>query len=444
MRRSVSGPDGRRRSRRLRGFRALRERDFRLYFFGQLCTQMAIWTQRVAQAWLVLELTGSAVALGSVVAMQFLPLLTLSVVSGAVADRLPKRRVLVAAYSASFLVSLAFGLLTLTGRIEVWHVYVLVLLFGIASTLERPAVQALVGLLTSKEDLQSALGLDMTLFGGARIVSTTVAGLVIAAWGVGWCFVVAAIAFLPLIVNLLRIRLPREPEAAQFNVRGVGDDLREGLDYVRRAPALVFPLVSLTFIGLFGYNLSVIFPLLAHDTLAVGAIGFGAMQSAMGIGGLLGALGAAAAKSPTPKTIVISGLGFGSLLVLLGLSSVFLATLLILVLLGAFSIVYMTSSNAFLQSRTHPAYRGRVMSIWVLLMSGITPLGASVTGVLAEIWGVRLVVGVEGALCVLGALAGFGYFRINRASVTAQTIVAPRSARGRALVPDPLIPGSVP
>jgi MFS family permease len=386
-------------------WRALRDNNFRLYFAGQLCAQIGTWTQRVAQAWLVLELTGSAAALGSVVALQFVPLLVLSVFAGAVADRLPKQRVLIASYAAEFTVSLTIAVLALSGRIEVLHVYALAFVFGLANAFERPALQALIGLIVRREDLQSALGLDMTLFGGARIVSTTVAGLVIATSGIGWCFLIAALAFLPMIASLTRIRVRSGSAKPSVVMLSVGADLVAGLSYVRSAPALVFPMVSLTFLGLFGYNLSVTLPLLAHDALAVGSVGFGAMQSAMGVGGLLGAVAVASSRSPTPRTLVLAGLGFGGLLIAVSTSSSLALTLVLLVCVGASSIVYLTNSNAFLQWRTVSEFRGRVMGLYVLLVTGVTPIGAWITGAFAETWGIRPVLGLEGAACVLGALA---------------------------------------
>lgn len=417
----VDAEGGRIASGRADPWRALRDRDFRLYFSGQLSAQIGTWTQRVAQAWLVLELTGSASALGSVVALQFVPLLALSVFAGAVADRLPKQRVLIAAYAAEFATSLTIAVLTLSGRIEVWHIYALAFVFGLANAFERPALQALIGLIVRREDLQSALGLDMTLFGGARIISTTVAGLVIATSGMGWCFLLAALAFLPMIASLTRIRVRSEPATRSVVTLSMGADLIAGLSYVRNAPALIFPMVSLMFLGLFGYNLSVTLPLLAHDALAVGSVGFGAMQSAMGVGGLLGAVAVASSRSPKPRTLVLAGLGFGGLLVAVSNSSSFVLTLILLVCVGAASIVYLTNSNAFLQGRTVPAFRGRVMGLYVLLVAGVTPIGAGMTGALADVWGIRPVLGVEGALCVLGALAGLGYYWTNRAVITTVT-----------------------
>lgn len=378
---------------------------------------MAVWTQRVAQAWLVLVLTGSPAVLGSVVALQFTPLLLLSFVSGSIADRLPKRRVLLVVYVTLLAVSALLAGLTLSGRVEIWHVYVLALAFGIATAFERPTVQALVGLLVAPRHLQSALGLDMSLFGIGRIVSTTVAGIVIALWGIGWCFLIAGLAFMPMIVALTRIRYVREPKPIPLVLSELHLDIVKGLAYVARAPALVFPLVILSFIGLFGYNLSVTLPLLAYDALAVGPVGFGEMQSAMGIGGLVGAVAVASGTAPAPRTLVLAGLAFGALLMAVSWSALFPLTLALLVAMGCTSVVFLTSSNAFLQSRTAPAFRGRVMGLYVLLFSGVTPIGATFTGALAEVWGVRAVLSLEGGLCVVGALVGLAYFTAHRAVV---------------------------
>jgi len=408
---------------RMRG--ALREPGFRLYFIGQSCTQMATWTQRVAQAWLVLELTGSPAALGSVVALQFVPSLLLTAFAGTIADRLSKRRVLLVSYIGELAVSLTIALLTISGQVQIWQIYSLALLFGLANTFERPALQALLGLIVRKEDLQSALGLDMTLFAGARIMATPVAGLVITTWGAGWCFLLAGLAFVPMIVLLTRITAADEPAPRPLAPRAVGSDLVAGLSYVRAAPGLMFPLVSLSFVGLFGYNLSVVLPTLAHDALAVGAVGFGAMQSAMGIGGLLGAMAVAASRSPTPETLVLAGLAFGAILVMVASSALVVVTLVLLVGLGAVSIVYLSNSSAFLQARTAPAFRGRVMSLYVLLVTGVTPIGASLTGAFAETWGIRPVLALEGALCMVGAIAGLTYYRGNRAVMTMTALPPP-------------------
>lgn len=406
------------RTRRIgRSLRALSDPGFRLYFVGQLGTQIAVWTQRVAQAWLVLVISDSPAVLGSVIALQFAPLLLLSFVSGSVADRLPKKLLLRVVYIALFAISALFAVLTLAGWIELWHIYVLALLFGLATAFERPAVQALLGLLVRPADLQSALGLDMSLFGTARIVSTTFAGIVIAVWGTGWCFLIAALAFLPMLIMLARISEVREPPRRPFAVRELGRDMLDGLSYVGRAPALIFPLLILAFIGLFGYNLSVVLPLLAKELLATGPAGFGLMQSAMGIGGLVGAISIASGTSPAPRTVVVSALLFGVLLTAVGASTSFLLTTALLVGMGLTSIVFLISSNTFLQARTDPLFRGRVMGLYVLLFSGVTPIGATFTGALAESWGIGRVVVLEGALCVTGALVGLVYYGLNRALV---------------------------
>ena len=399
---------------RFPALRALRDDDFRLYFLGQLGTQMAVWTQRVAQAWLVLVLSDSPAALGSVIALQFAPLLLLSFLSGSIADRLPKLRVLRVVYVTLFAVSFVFAFLTLTGSIQLWHVYVLVVVFGFATAFERPTVQALLGLLVHPDDLQSALGLDMSLFGTARIVSTTFAGIVIAVWGTGWCFLIAALAFLPMLISLARIRFVREPPRRPFVARELGSDVLDGLAYVARAPGLVFPLLILSFIGMFGYNLSVTLPLLAHDVLRVGSVGFGLMQSAMGVGGLIAAFVVATGTSASPRTIVASSLAFGILLAAVGASTLFPLTLTLLTAMGFTSIVFLTASNSFLQSRTGPPFRGRVIGLYVLLFSGVTPIGATFTGAVAEVMGIGWVVVLEGSFCAIGAVAGLAYYLTRR------------------------------
>src|SRR5215472_9868901 len=249
-----------------RTLRALANSNYRLYFFGQIVSQTGGWLQRIAQAWLVLDLTGSPAALG------------------------------------------------LSGHVELWQVYFLAFILGTISAFEMPTRQAFLSELVPRDELQSAISLNSSVFNGARIIGPGIGGVIIAAWGVGWCFGLNALSFVASLISLAMLETSRL-HAVRRPPRGpLWTQLADGLRYAARTPALAFPLLLLAFIGTFGYNMGVVFPLLARYALNLDAVGFGSLNTAMGVGSLIGALGVAARLSPTANALLISAGAFSVLL----------------------------------------------------------------------------------------------------------------------------------
>jgi MFS family permease len=391
--------------------RALANPNFRLYFAGQLVSQSGAWMQRTAQAWLVLDLTGSPLALGLVTALQFGPILLLSLVSGVVADRLPKRGFLIAVQTALMLQSLAVAALVLTGAIQLWHVYLLALWQGLATAFDGPTRQSFVGEMVGREDLSTAVALNSTVLSMARIIGPAIAGVMIAVWGLGWCFLANGISFVAVLVALALMRTDQLHPFRRARAASVWTQLADGVRYSARSPQLALPLLVLVFVGTFGYNFGVTIPLLARFGLDQGSIGFGAMNAAMGVGSLVGALAAASRPAPSHRLVILAATGFGCLLLGTALAPWYWLTLVLLLVLGAVSVTYSATTNSTLQLNSEEEYRGRVLSIYTLLAMGSTPIGAAITGALADAWGIRATLSLEAAVCVLGAVVGALYLR---------------------------------
>jgi MFS family permease len=340
-------------------FRALQLPNYRRYWLGQLASQSGTWMQSLAQAWLVLRLTDSPLALGTVVTMQFSPILLFSLFGGVLADHLPKRRLLIGAQVVMLVQAALLAVLTWTGLVQLWHIYVLAAVLGTATALERPTRQAFVHDLVGGEDLANAVALNSAQFNLSRIFGPAVAGVLITIVGEAGCFSLNALSYLFVIIALLRIDV--EGHAAPDRQRGrVLSQIGQGLRYSLTTPdtALVFMVIGV--IGTFGYNFTVILPLIARYVLEIGAIGFGGMTTAMGIGSLGAALGIAYLGKASRRTLLIGAGGFSLLLAAVGLSPWLPLTLGLLAVLGLCSITFSTTANTRLQLVAPPEMRGRV------------------------------------------------------------------------------------
>jgi MFS family permease len=392
-----------------RGLRALHNPNYRIYFFGQLVSQIGAWLQRIGQSWLVLDLTGSPAALGIVTAMQFLPIMLLSLVAGVIADRFPKRRLVFVIQAVATAQAALLAALTLSGQIQLWQVYALAVVLGVVSAFDMPTRQSFVGELVGREDLQSAISLNSSVFNGARIIGPGVGGVIIAIWGVGWCFALNAVSFLAVLVSLLLLRSDRFFLLKRPARAPLWKQLGDGIRYAFGKPQLTFPLLLLAVIGTFGYNFGVSLPLLARYTLDVGSVGFGVLNAAMGLGSVIGALTLAARVTPSPRGLLVAGGSFALLLLAVALVPWYVAELGVLVLLGIASITYSASTNTTLQLNSREEYRGRVLSLYTLLFAGSTPIGGAATGWMAAQWGIRVALSVEAGACLVAVLVGALY-----------------------------------
>jgi MFS family permease len=383
-------------------FSSLRIRNYRYYFAGQVVSNTGTWMQRIAQDWLVLSLTGSPFAVGVTTAMQFLPMLLLGLFGGVLADRMPKRRLLIATQGAMGLLAAGLAALTVTGTVTAGYVYVFALLLGVVTVVDNPTRQAFVSEMVPPKDLANAVSLNAANFQTARLVGPAVAGLLIAAVGSGWAFAVNALSFAAVIGGLLAMRESElRPTAPIARRKG---QLREGLTYVRERPELLWPMVLAAFIGTFGFNFPTLLSGFAYDTFKVGAGEYGLLNTAMAVGSLTGALLAARRGAPRLRRLVGAAIAFGALEVLAAFAPGYWTFAALLTLIGVFGLTFNTSVNSALQLATDPAMRGRVMGLLVLVFTGGTPIGAPLVGWVTDLYGPR--VGLLACGLVSAAAAG--------------------------------------
>jgi MFS family permease len=398
-------------------FAALSVRNFRLFWFGQLISLSGTWMQSIGQVWLVLNLTQSPLAVGTVTTLQFLPITLFVLFGGVLADRVPKRRFLVITQTAAMLQALILGVLVTTGAVHLWHVYLLALALGVNTAFDNPARQAFVPEMVGKELVANAVPLNSTLFNAARIIGPAIGGVTIALFGVDGTFYLNSASFLPVIVALLMMR-PSEFFPVERGSGRMFTQLREGIDFAFRTPAVLLILILMAAVGTFGYNFSTALPLLARFVLHTGSVGFGAMTAVLGVGSLLAALSIAYTRHAGERQILIGGAVFSLLLIAVGVSRWYPLTLFLLMLMGVSGIVFTASANTRLQLLSPGHLRGRVMSLYVLLFMGTTPVGAFLLGNVADRIGVQKAIVLFGALSAFGVALGFLY-RLNHRSAAA-------------------------
>jgi MFS family permease len=407
-------------------FRSLRSYNYRLFFFGQMISVTGTWMQTIAQAWLVLDITRSPLALGTVTMLQFLPVSLLVLFGGVLADKMPKRRLLVLTQTAAMAQAFALAFLTWSDLIALWQIYVLAAMLGLTTAIDNPARQAFVVDMVDRDDVVNAVALNSSLFNTARLVGPALGGVVIAVAGVGTAFFINGVSFVAVIIGLLLMKSSLLHAAPRGGDGPVLEQLAEGLRYSLRTPAILFILILMAAIGTFGYNFTVVLPLLAKNVLHVGSIGFGAMTSATGVGSLVAALALATMGKASRQTLVVGAVAYAILLATVAASQWYGLTLVLLVALGAAGIAFTTTANSSLQLTAPGHLRGRVMSLYMLLFLGSTPIGGELTGVMAEHIGVQLTVGIEAAICAVGIAAGVAYLAAQHAAGPSHAVVSAR------------------
>ncbi len=385
-------------------FAALAVPNYRTYIGGQAISLIGTWMQMAAQAWLVLTISHSAGALGVIVALQTLPVLLLGPYGGVVADRVDKRRMMIALQSAMGLQAAALAVLTLRGGVQLWEIGLLALLLGLNNAFENPARQAFMLEMVGPRVLRNAVSLNSVLVNVARTIGPAVAGLLIASAGEGWCFALNALSFVAVIASLLRLDTTQiTPSTPSGREPG---QLREGLRYVRDTPELAVPLVMMALVGALAYEFQVTLPVMAERALHAGASGYGFMTAAMGVGAVLGGLFVAARGRTGVPMLVAASVAFGVLLAFAAWAPSLGLELLALALAGGASIAFMSSGNSTLQLGAAPGMRGRVMSLWFVAFQGSTPIGGPIVGWVIEAAGARAGLGLGAVTCLLAALLG--------------------------------------
>jgi len=397
-------------------FRALRVRNYRLYASGQVVSITGTWMARVTQDWLVYHILthDSSVALGAVTALQFAPALMFGLYGGMLADRYPKRRVLVITQTLMALLSLATALLVVTHTAELWSICLLALLFGVVSAMDMPVRQAFVVEMVGRDTLQNAVSLNSATFNTARLIGPAVAGLIIESAGTAPSFFVNAVSYVAVIGGLLAMRTADlQPAPRVARARG---QLREGIDYVRQRPELLLPIVLVGFVATFGLNFQITNALMARGVFHRGAGTYGILSTAQAAGSLVGALLAAhRRRRPRARLLVGAAIVFGVLETASGFVGSYLLFMLMLIPIGASAITLATSCNTTLQLSAEPAMQGRAMSLYITVFTGGAPFGSLLVGWVGGAVGPRWSLIFGGLISVATAvIAGLVYMRARR------------------------------
>ena len=393
-----------------RGLAAFAHRDYRIFWFAQLGSLTGTWMQSLAQSWLILTMTNSPFQLGLVNVCQFGPTLLLGLPAGVVADRVPKRTLLLCTQAVACAVTALLALSVATGRVQLWHIYAAALGLGVANALDMPTRQAFVADIVGRPDLMNAVALNSALFNTTRVVGPAIAGILLAQVGAAVCFVVNAVSYLPVLLGLLAMRTTGAPapEAAADRASPVAR-LWQGFTYVRATPAVLLPIMLVGVIATFGMNFNVWVPLLAQRSFGIGAEGFGLLMSTLGVGSLAGALLLAfRGRQPSRRWMLLTGIAFGGFEVALALGAVFgvpvAAAMALLAACGFAMSTAMALANTTVQRTTPDALRGRVMSIYMTVFAGTAPVGALLAGLTAATFGTPTSVALGGGVTALAAI----------------------------------------
>ena len=397
------------------GLIALANRDFRVYYAGNLVAQVGSWMQSVSQSWLVLQLTNSPFLLGLTATLQSGPILLLAVFTGVLADRLTKRNILIATQAVQGALALALGVLVWSGQVRFGHIAVMAVIWGITSALDQPARQSFIMELVGRAHVVSAVGMNSASFNTARIVGPAVAGVLIARVGLFAGFLLNALAFAVSIAALTRV--PARGPSPRTSTTILEETL-EGLTYAGRTPAVRFLLSLQVVVSFCVFNFSVYVPLLARNVLGLGSEGFGLLMAALGVGAVTAglSLGAFGTRRPAPNFIALAAAAACAGLVGLAVTRTVWPAVILLAAVGCAGTLAMAGCNTSLQLIAPDAMRGRMMSLYTLLSSGVFPIGAFVVGALSQSWGVSIAFAVNGlvGLAALGVSVWLTPSRVRR------------------------------
>ncbi|MCJ7778280.1 MAG: MFS transporter [Sedimentisphaerales bacterium] len=403
--------------------RALRHKNYQLFFGGQLISLIGTWMQSVAQSWLVYKLTGSAVMLGFVGFSGQIPVFLLASIGGAFADRHRRHRILIVTQTTAMLLAFVLAALTLTNRVQVWHVFVIASLLGVTNALDMPTRQAFVVDMVGRDDIVNAIALNSSIVNGARIIGPAIAGVLITTIGEGWCFFANAVSYIAVIVGLLLMRIKVHRRVPQPG--STFASIVEGFKYAWHTKPVRALLLLLGLVSLIGVPYAVLMPIFADRILGHGARGLGILMGASGVGALVGALSLASRQDTRGlvRWTAFSAASFGASLILFSLSRSFWLSVVLLLPVGFSMIVQMASSNTLIQAMVPDKLRGRVMAVYSMMFMGMATFGALLAGAVAQRLGAPTTVAIGGAVCLVGAAV----FRLHLPALrqkTRQVIIA--------------------
>ncbi len=409
-----------------RSLAALEVRNYRLYLSSQMVATTGLWMQRIAQDWLVLELTGSVAAVGITVALQFLPVLLFGLWGGVLADRYPKRAILMITQSTAALMAITLGTLALTGTIQVWHVYVVAAALGFVTVVDNPTRQVFVSELVGQAHIRNAVSLNSSVFQLGALVGPAASGALISAVGQGWSFLLNAASCL-LVVTMLAIIRPTG--SAALTPRGGKGQLRDGLRYIRRTSEVSWSIVLAATIGLFGLNMPVILAAFADDVFTAGVGGYSLYNSLTAVGALTGAiLSAHRHGSPRLRMLTMTLVLLGGMLMVASLAPSVWVFGLLLVAIGFCTLQFLTGANSLVQTTSSPTVRGRVMSVYLMVLLGGQAIGGPAVGWMVDHVGARESMLACGAMVALVATAA-GLAMARRSHLTLELTVRPGTGR---------------
>jgi MFS family permease len=380
-------------------FSALSNREFRLFWFGQIISLSGTWMQSVAQGWLVYSLTKSPFYLGLVAAAASLPILLFSLIGGVIADRFPKRNLLLLTQALSIIPALALGTLTGLGMITVWHVAVLAAFLGTINAFDIPTRQSFLFEMVGRESLVNAIALNSAAFNGARIIGPTIAGVLIAYLGIPACFFLNALSFIAVIVALSMMKIKGERRTKS---EGMITDVMKGIGFMKSSGEITSVIILVAIFSLVGLPYISLLPVFAGDVFHAGAKGLGFLMAASGVGALTAALAIAAKGNirNTMKFMAIAGLIFSSALLIFSLSRTFWLSLAVITVGGWGMMSYLAAANSHIQLSVPDELRGRVMSVYSLVFLGMVPIGNSIMGLVADVIGTTNAVTIAGMICI--------------------------------------------
>ncbi len=383
--------------------RALRHRNFQLFFTGQLISLIGTWMQTVAESWLVYRLTGSSLLLGSVAFASQIPVFLFAPIGGTVADRYNRHRLVIATQSCAMVLAGIYAWLTLTNRITVTEIFILAALLGVVNAFDIPARQAFIMDMVGREDLMNAIALNSSMFNGARVIGPAVAGILVAKIGEGWCFAVNSISYIAVITGLLLMKVPRleQPRSRKSAL----ETMLEGFRFVKETGPIKTLLLLLGLVSFVGMPYAVLMPIFADQILHGGARGLGLLMGSTGVGALIGALTLAAKQGlrGLGKWVAVTSTCFGVALIAFSWSRTFWLSALLLVPVGFTLMVQMASSNTLIQSMVPDQLRGRVMAVYSMMFMGMAPFGAFFAGALAHKIGAPWTITIGGIACICGS-----------------------------------------
>ncbi|HYR86485.1 MAG TPA: MFS transporter [Terriglobia bacterium] len=384
--------------------RAFRHRNYRLFFFGQIISLTGTWMQSVALSWLVYRLTGSATMLGLVGFTSQFPVFLLAPIGGSFADSHPRRRALIVVQVSAMILAFLLAALTFANRIQGWQIVLFATLLGVVSAFDIPIRQSFVVEMVGRDDLMNAIALNSSMMNGARVVGPAVAGVLVAAVGEAWCFLLNGLSFLAVIVCLMMITVGNEPLSEHRGARL--DAIIEGFRFVLRTRPIRALLILLGVVSLVGWPYQVLMPIFADQILNGGPRGLGLLMGSSGIGALIGALLLAGRQGVRGlgDWVMFACAGLGVSLVFFSLSRSFWPSILLLLPVGFCGMVQMASSNTLIQAMVPDQFRGRVMAVYSMMFMGMSPVGALIAGLLANRLGAPQAIAAGGVICVVGAL----------------------------------------